>query len=44
LNFSLLALVIVHSGAAFWHHCIDGDEVLKRMLPFLPRRQRNSPS
>ena len=41
LNFSLLALVIIHSGAAFKHHFLNRDDVLQRMLPFVPRRQRN---
>jgi len=30
----LLAVVIVHIGAALWHHLILKDEVLLRMLPF----------
>ena len=38
LNYSLLALVAVHAGAALKHHWIDRDDVLRRMLPFLPRR------
>jgi cytochrome b561 len=40
LNFTLLALVIVHAGAALWHHFADRDAVLLRMLPFLPRRSK----
>jgi len=35
LNFTLLALVIVHAGAALRHGFIDRDGVLSRMLPFL---------
>jgi cytochrome b561 len=37
LNYTLLALVIVHTGAALKHHLVDRDGVLARMLPFLPR-------
>lgn len=33
LNFSLLALVVVHVAAALKHHWIDRDDVLTRMLP-----------
>lgn len=37
LNYSLLALVIVHVGAALKHHLVDRDGVLARMLPLPPR-------
>ena len=37
LNFTLLALVIVHSGAALKHHFVDRDAALRRMLPWAPR-------
>jgi len=43
LNYTLLALVAVHAGAALKHHWVDRDDVLRRMLPFLPRRQRDPP-
>jgi cytochrome b561 len=33
LNLTLLGLVCVHSAAALWHHFVDRDAVLKRMLP-----------
>jgi cytochrome b561 len=33
LNFTLLALVVLHAGAALKHHFIDRDTVLTRMLP-----------
>ena len=33
LNFTLLALVGVHTAAALKHHFIDRDTVLTRMLP-----------
>jgi cytochrome b561 len=33
LNFTLLGLVCVHSAAALWHHFVDRDAVLKRILP-----------
>jgi cytochrome b561 len=42
LNYALLALVTVHAGAALKHHWVDRDDVLRRMLPFLPRRRRDS--
>jgi len=29
----LIALVLVHAGAAFWHHLIQRDATLTRMLP-----------
>ena len=38
LNYGLLALVMVHAGAAIKHHVVDRDDVLRRMLPFRPRR------
>jgi cytochrome b561 len=38
LNFTLLGLVIVHTGAALKHHFVDRDGVLARMLPLLSRR------
>ncbi|MGV8921356.1 MAG: cytochrome b [Pseudomonas sp.] len=34
LNFTLLGLVIVHTGAALKHHLIDRDDILARMLPW----------
>ncbi|ATE61126.1 cytochrome b [Thauera sinica] len=33
LNFTLLAVVVAHVGAALKHHFIDRDDVLTRMLP-----------
>jgi cytochrome b561 len=33
LNFGLLALLVCHVAAALKHHWIDGDDILKRMLP-----------
>lgn len=33
LNFTLLALVVVHVSAALKHHWLDKDDVLARMLP-----------
>jgi cytochrome b561 len=39
LNYSMLALVVVHGGAALKHHFIDGDDVLARMLPFAKLRK-----
>lgn len=33
LNWTLLALLVAHIGAAIKHHLIDRDDVLRRMLP-----------
>jgi cytochrome b561 len=33
LNFTLFALVFVHTAAAFKHHFVDRDPALMRMLP-----------
>jgi cytochrome b561 len=38
LNFTLLALVLVHAGAALRHHFVERDRVLLRMLPALSAR------
>ena len=38
LNFTLLALVLLHAGAALRHHFVQRDRVLARMLPALSRR------
>lgn len=35
LNYGMLALVILHIGAALKHQLVDRDGVLARMLPFL---------
>lgn len=35
LNFTLLALFVVHVGAALKHHFVERDGLLARMLPFL---------
>ena len=42
LNFTLLALVLVHAGAALRHHFVQRDRVLSRMLPALPARHPES--
>jgi len=34
----LVALVVLHAGAAFWHHLFVRDETLSRMLPGRGRR------
>lgn len=34
LNYLLIAVVLGHAGAAFKHHVIDKDDVLRRMLPW----------
>ena len=38
LNFTLLALVLVHAGAALRHYFVERDRVLQRMLPALSWR------
>jgi cytochrome b561 len=38
LNFTLLALVCLHTAAALKHHFFDRDAVLARMLPFKGRK------
>ena len=39
LNYTMLALVIIHVAAALKHHLADKDDVLARMVPFIhPRR------
>ena len=35
LNFTMLALILVHAAAAIKHHLFDHDGTLARMLPFL---------
>ena len=40
LNFTLLALVLVHAAAAIKHHLFDHDGTLARMLPFLRRESK----
>ncbi len=37
----LLTVVVLHVGAAFWHHFILKDNVLTRMLPFTRRGRRS---
>jgi cytochrome b561 len=39
LNKALLALVVLHVAAALKHHCLDRDDVLARMVPYLNPRQ-----
>lgn len=41
LNYTLLAAVGAHVGAALKHHFIERDDVLARMLPVVRRRGRN---
>jgi len=38
LFWGMIALVIAHAGAAFWHHLIQRDATLTRMLPGRRRR------
>ncbi len=40
LNFTLLALFVLHVAAALKHHLIDRDDTLTRMLPLLNRRKK----
>ena len=37
--FALIALIGAHIGAALFHHFVRRDDVLRRMLPGLPRRK-----
>lgn len=37
LNFAMLGLVVMHTGAALKHHFLDRDTVLTRMLPVLKK-------
>jgi cytochrome b561 len=34
----LVALVALHAGAAVYHHVVQRDDTLTRMLPTVPRR------
>ncbi|WP_439551093.1 cytochrome b [Falsiroseomonas sp.] len=36
MAWALVALVAAHAGAALWHHFIQRDDVLRRMLPGQP--------
>ncbi len=38
-GFALLALAVLHTLAALKHFVIDGDSVLRRMVPFLPLKK-----
>ena len=40
--YTLIALVAIHTSAALRHHFIIKDDVLRRMLPVLPRRPKPS--
>jgi cytochrome b561 len=40
LNFTMLALILVHAAAAIKHHLFEGDATLARMLPFLNREAK----
>ena len=40
---ALVLLVVVHAGAAFWHHLFKGDTTLTRMLPRFGRRSDPTP-
>jgi cytochrome b561 len=35
---TLTGLIVLHAGAALWHHLVRRDGVLARMLPRLARR------
>jgi cytochrome b561 len=41
LNFTLLALVLVHAGAALRHYFVERDRVLQRMLPAFAGRHED---
>ncbi len=38
----LVALLLLHIGAALWHHFVQRDEILTRMLPGTTRRLRKA--
>lgn len=42
LGWLLLAVVSVHVAAALWHHFARRDQVLSRMIPWLPRRREQT--
>jgi cytochrome b561 len=42
LNFTLLALVLLHAGAALRHHFVERDRVLLRMLPAVSGEREES--
>lgn len=42
LNWLLVALLVGHVGAALKHHFINKDDILARMLPVVPNRERKS--
>jgi len=39
LNYTLMALLLIHVAAALKHHFIDRDDVLRRMSPFPPAKE-----
>ncbi|MGQ9687042.1 MAG: cytochrome b [Thiobacillaceae bacterium] len=40
LAYALIALIVVHVAAALKHHFIDGDDILRRMLPRINAKER----
>lgn len=42
LFWMLAALLVLHIGAALWHHFVQRDEILARMLPGTTRRLRRA--
>jgi len=38
----IVALVLLHAGAALWHHLVRRDETLDRMLPARLRRVKQA--
>lgn len=40
----IVVLVLLHAGAALWHHMVRRDETLDRMLPARLRRARQRPA
>lgn len=39
LAYALIALIVVHVAAALKHHLIDGDDILRRMLPTINAKE-----
>jgi len=43
LNYTLMALLVLHVAAALKHHLLDRDEVLQRMVPWIRSPHRSNP-
>jgi cytochrome b561 len=43
INYTMAAVIVLHTAAALKHHFVDRDDVLIRMLPFLRQRTTAKP-